>query len=668
MIPPLQTSKVCQLASVLAGLAWFCVYPPVECQSLMNLPSRPSRAIKAAPSVARQKPLVTGSLPHATVLKSLAKALPWKAACGEEISQAVRSSALPAWFEKQRQKMSARPSVSGRPVLNESLTGWTWETLGSSTSDDELSRLMALAPNAKSSARSITRIGKVNQPAALLASIAATRAFTLPELLVALETLFKFSNEIAPDDFSILFARSFESSPPVIDPRPDVVAAQFEAHLLRSLVYAETMKGTADMESAAKDLASDLKSHTDTDGTPHAELLPVLSSWLAVHVRAAAYVNAKASRPGKWSGRVRNLTSGAHLELLAAVLEESARLIRQDGQMAHSIHKFSAIRHVYQAASQFLAFPPKSAAQGLAKQHATASKGRSATETRSSSSEFASSQSDWAHTAVLKAGWEATQAACTIAYHKPWPDVDLSTGNTTLIRGSCGIEASTPAGQLELADGWSCVCWNADEDGDYAELQMIGPERLFLERQNYLSRSQGFALFGEILRGKSAGEYALKTSLPISPELTVESDRLTREWQLKKQGKLVGRVFPLELPQQKIYSTPHTVEPHDGNLVFQYKAQGKAVYAVCVVVWDAKLLKRPAIWRKLTVTEDSRIVRDDEGVGYRLQLGSFQLVVYRSLKPTEYPRAVLGHHTAKETLIGSLDTKTGDVTPLLLVE
>lgn len=635
----------------------------------MNLPSRPSRAIKAAPSVARQKPLVTGSLPHATVLENLAMALPWQGAYGAEISEAVRSSALPAWFEKQRQKMSARPSGSGKPVWNEPLTGWTWETLGGSTSHDELSRVVVASPKAKSSPRSITRIGKVNQPAALLASIAATRAFTLPESLVALETLFKFSNEIAPEDFSILFARSFESSAPVIDLRPDVVAAQFEVHLLRCLVYGETMEETADMESAAKDLASDLKSHTDTDGTPHAELLPVLSSWLAVHVRAAAYVNAKASRPGKWSaGRVRSLTSSTHLELLAAVLEESARLIRQDGQMAHSIHKFSAIRHVYQVASLFLVFPPRSAAQGLAKQHTTASKGRSATETRSSSSEFASSQSDWAHTAVLRAGWEATQAACTIAYHKPWPEVDLSTGTTTLIRGSCGIEASTPAGQLELADGWSCVCWNADEDGDYAELQMIGPERLFLERQNYLSRSHGFALFGEILRGKSTGEYALKTSLPISPELTVESDRLTREWQLKKQGKLVGRVFPLALPQQKIYSTPHTVEPHDGNLVFQYTAHGKAVYGVSVVVWDAKLLKRPAIWRKLTVTEDSRIVRDDEGVGYRLQLGSFQLVIYRSLKPTEYPRAVLGHHTGKETLIGSLDTKTGDVTPLLLVE
>lgn len=557
----------------------------------------------------------------------------------------------------------------------EQLAGWSWATLAESPANDELTPLLQASTRPTSTARVATKIGKINQPASLLADRGRTRSFTLAEELVALESLHRFPGSIAPHDFPVLFSRSYEASPaPADDERPDIVAAHLEAQFLRGLIYADILDCGPLLEAAAKSLAENLHEHTDTDGTPHAELLPVLASWLAVHVRAVSHVTQTSPAPrksldtSKSNSKVKSLTSTSHRELLAAVLEQSARLIRKDGRLAHSIHETVAIRHVYQVASQCVDLPPHGAAHAFAKGATPASKSRPIGKAERTSEEWPSSQSDWAHTAVLRAGWEPAGAACTIAYHRPWPDVELSSGPTTLLRGSCGIEAITPEGQLELAESWSCVCWNADEDGDYAELQMLGPNKLSLERQAFLSRRQGFALFGETLRGKAAGEYILKTALPVGPGLTVAPDRLTREWQLLRQGKLVARIFPLELTQEKLHSTPHLVEVVDGQLICRYVASGKAVYAATIIVWEPKLLKRPAIWRKLTVTEDSRIVRGDEAAGYRLKLGDFQLVVYRSLKYSEIPRAVLGHHTAKESLIGQLDTTTGDVAPILLVE
>ena len=48
-------------------------------------------------------------------------------------------------------------------------------------------------------------------------------------------------------------------------------------------------------------------------------------------------------------------------------------------------------------------------------------------------------------------------------------------------------------------------------------------------------------------------------------------------------------------------------------------------------------------------------------------MGAFQLLVYRSLAPTEEARAVLGYHTRYETVIGMFDA-TGEVEPLVMVE
>jgi hypothetical protein len=91
------------------------------------------------------------------------------------------------------------------------------------------------------------------------------------------------------------------------------------------------------------------------------------------------------------------------------------------------------------------------------------------------------------------------------------------------------------------------------------------------------------------------------------------------------------------------------------------------LYAPVIFDWTPSRKNTDADWRTLTVTESGRKVKTDRASGHRLRIGNQQLLIYRSLAPTEELRTVLGHHTGNETIFGRFD-KNGDVTPLLIVE
>ena len=58
--------------------------------------------------------------------------------------------------------------------------------------------------------------------------------------------------------------------------------------------------------------------------------------------------------------------------------------------------------------------------------------------------------------------------------------------------------------------------------------------------------------------------------------------------------------------------------------------------------------------------------KSESASGHRLRIGDHQLLLYRSLREPELPRAVLGQHTLSETIIGRFDSN-GDLTPIVTV-
>jgi len=79
-----------------------------------------------------------------------------------------------------------------------------------------------------------------------------------------------------------------------------------------------------------------------------------------------------------------------------------------------------------------------------------------------------------------------------------------------------------------------------------------------------------------------------------------------------------------------------------------------------------KRIDKQLTWRHLTVGQQRQIAPDDVAVGYRVQVGKSQWLVYRSLAPAAI-RTVLGQNVMHEFLVGRFHAD-GHVETLLEIE
>jgi len=69
---------------------------------------------------------------------------------------------------------------------------------------------------------------------------------------------------------------------------------------------------------------------------------------------------------------------------------------------------------------------------------------------------------------------------------------------------------------------------------------------------------------------------------------------------------------------------------------------------------DPRRRGRPITWRQLTVAEDRKILTPDVAVGYRVQIGKKQWLIYRSVGERGN-RTVLGENTISEFMMCRFD-------------
>lgn len=90
------------------------------------------------------------------------------------------------------------------------------------------------------------------------------------------------------------------------------------------------------------------------------------------------------------------------------------------------------------------------------------------------------------------------------------------------------------------------------------------------------------------------------------------------------------------------------------------------MFAPLFVDLNRKRLDKPLTWRQLTVGQLREIVPHDVAVGYRVQVGKAQWLMYRSLAPAAI-RTVLGQNLMHEFLVGRFHAD-GHAATLLEIE
>ena len=419
-------------------------------------------------------------------------------------------------------------------------------------------------------------------------------------------------------------------------------------------------------KTARQRIAAELDEQTDTDGTPHADMLPILPAWFASLVRATTW--AKLGEVRLWNAKA----SGRFDELVRAV----ATMTGPGGQVALSAEAASEVdlrpllAEAVRRSTQKAENPAARLVSRLQKAEAvpTVPGPRDKSRLRKADkSAPAVLQSDWAKLVIARSRWKPDSDLLAVAHQSAIPSIEFHAFGRRVLAGEWGLRVLIDGDELALKPDCDAVSWFSDSDADYLELQWSAENGLVLCRQALLSRGDHQLILADCISTLGRPESAIEvtTTLPLQPGITADAKRPLRELRLDAQG-LPLRCFPACLPMERIQNAGGSFECKTGELVLTQSGIG-GVYAVAVFDWHPRRRDALADWRTLTVTQDGRRLSQAEAAGVRLRIGKRQLLMYRSLDGSKAARAVLGYHHELESAIGYFNSD-GEVEPLVIVE
>jgi len=279
---------------------------------------------------------------------------------------------------------------------------------------------------------------------------------------------------------------------------------------------------------------------------------------------------------------------------------------------------------------------------------------------------FPSYESSWSRFAYLRPTWQKSSPRLAVRHDEDDLIVELESHGDLLMSGPWNITARANGSDLAPAGDWEQVGWQADDDGDYLELEQPLTENAKLQRLFFLAREDSFLWVQDVLLLEESAE-----------TLQLESRPAWQSGIQSTQAEETAEVF-LKLPSSKATILPVSIgewktERHLGNLqvqengpLFTQNGAGKALVSCWFFDLSKKKQGKPLTWRSLTVAEKLEIQPRDKAVAYRVQTAGGHWAFYRSTTP-KANRTFLGINLISETLIARLDDE-GNIEKLLEVE
>ncbi|MFV1964468.1 MAG: hypothetical protein ACC628_03530 [Pirellulaceae bacterium] len=273
--------------------------------------------------------------------------------------------------------------------------------------------------------------------------------------------------------------------------------------------------------------------------------------------------------------------------------------------------------------------------------------------------------SEWAEAAILRCDWSSESPQMAVTYGQNALNCEVNSGGQTLWSGRWDPVVSVNGQTLRSADTWDEVCWVTDSDGDYLELQINFDGNRVLQRQMFLARDDRFLFVADAVLGSEEAEIGYEAELPLRSDVCFQPEKETREGYLRGKRRL-GRVLPLSLPEWRAQPSAGELAPTETGLKLHLSQVGKRLFAAWFIDLDPTRIKYQLTWRQLTVAEQLVTQADDAAVGYRVQIGHSQWLIYRSLAP-QGNRTVLGQNFSTEFVLGRF-TREGEVEKLIEIE
>jgi len=402
---------------------------------------------------------------------------------------------------------------------------------------------------------------------------------------------------------------------------------------------------TASLSQAASDLL-------DGRGLPHARNLGIVRPLLVCWTRCGLLGNA-AKRP------CFNEIVHAQFEWL---IRQSFRLSTHDGsQVFFNAPDTRWNKRFFEAA---LTLSDDNDDKAIAAQALRGFKSTTSTQSKCKDRPKSAYHSEWAQTAMLRASWSRKSELLAVTYDESVFRSELRVGAATIWSGRCNPVIRVNKSVLEPESEWEQVCWHSDQDVDYLELEMEYRSGWKLQRQVLLAREDRFLFLADAVIGADSSQIEYRRILPLVGEVQLNAAEETRDGLLYNEQRL-ATVMPLALPEWRTESTDDRLEQTDCGLELCQHQFGAAHYAPLFIDLKPSRFSKELTWRQLTVADRLETQSRDIAVGYRVQIGKAQWLIYRSLSPPAN-RTVLGQNLTCEFFLGRF-TKNGATKELLQI-
>ncbi|HTN77936.1 MAG TPA: hypothetical protein VL096_21945 [Pirellulaceae bacterium] len=272
--------------------------------------------------------------------------------------------------------------------------------------------------------------------------------------------------------------------------------------------------------------------------------------------------------------------------------------------------------------------------------------------------------SEWSKTGLLRSDWSLGAPRLAVTYDRRRVQCELSSDGQVLLSGLWTPEVGIDGWNWTPENEWEEVCWHTDEDVVYLEIETSLNSGWKIQRQILLARKERFVLLADAVVGDQPAQLTYRSVLPLPAGRRFLPSDETRE------GYLAGKrtqalVLPLALPEWRSESGGE-LQATEAGLQLTQAHHGSRLFAPLFIDLDPQRLRKECTWRQLTVAELLVIQPRDSAVAYRVQIGSEQWSVYRSLGP-KGNRTFLGHNVVSECQVAKF-LKDGSAEVILEVE
>ncbi len=272
--------------------------------------------------------------------------------------------------------------------------------------------------------------------------------------------------------------------------------------------------------------------------------------------------------------------------------------------------------------------------------------------------------------AVMMPSWRVRSGRMHVDYHGEQVRLELFNGKQPMLSGM--VEASIQVdGEMCSPDGpWKEVCEYSDDDVHYLEIEQDWTSGAMLQRQYLLLREDRCVLLSDAIIPRlgqgDLGQLSYQSRLPATGLTSFTADQRLRELSITT-GKRKALCLPLAAPEWRVSPTLNDLQTaSDGHLILTSAGKGR-LYAPLWFDFAQGRLSRKRTWRQLTVADQLRIVKHAEAVGFRIQMGSEQWMIYRSLQDQK-TRTVLGKHLIADFYCARFDPGDGAYEELITVD